>query len=191
MVIRRDPRTEFLSGATAPARKKARRESVATERYVATEILNDDMELDNSINNIESANRMPAYPTKNYSVRQRQNLSRFEEIPSIVRNYSQFLDYHHQRGGAQREPQAANTRPPVRDEYLESVPRMFEIVPQAAVSNVARLPQRNHIDQMPQEAIFNETSMRDLAVSMGSASVRRQSDEFGPNAGRHLLYQMP
>lgn len=220
--IREDPRTEFMCGVTAPARKKVRRGSVATERYVAAEISNDNdrMELDESLTNsenmIDSGNQIPEFPTQDYSARQRQNLSRFEEIPSISRDYTRFHNYHHQRerGNVQHVSQAANMRAPFHDEYLEGVPRIFEIAPQAAGLNAVQAPnffdpiaERSLFDQVPQAARFDDASMRDLAVfepiagrspfqrmrqatPFGNTSVRPSID-FDPIAERNLFDQMP
>lgn len=189
IIIRKEHRTEFMCGVTAPtapARRHFRRGSVATERYVAAEIVSNDnvsMEIEEDLairgNIIEYGNQIPEFPTQEYSARQLQNLSRFHEIPRISRSYTQFFNYHDHSG---RVPQAANSRAPFNDEYLQNLARMFEIAPLPAHANAARA--QNFFDpiarrnQMPQAARFNEASIRDLAV-------------FEPIVGRSPFQRMP
>lgn len=197
--IRKEHRTEFLCGATAPARIRTHRSSVATDRYVAAEIADnnypfDGMEIDDSItereNVSEFANQVPEFSTQGYSALQLQNLALFAGIPSVARSPAQFLDFHRHRDSrrVQHVSQAANTRSPFIDEYLENVPRMFEIAPQAAHVEfplmTADLVNENTFNVRQNE----NTSMRAPAISYAFAMRAPAVSET--IAGRNLFEQM-
>lgn len=93
-----------MSGALAPARIRARRCTVATERYVeaetvdnlplATNTEDNNMDIEESLPvNNQNENRIIS---SNSDRNAAGNLAIFNEIPSLVQNPSGFHDYHRQ-----------------------------------------------------------------------------------------------
>lgn len=198
--IKKNHKVDFVCGASAPPRIRIRRGSVATERYVAAENIDndfppnesDDIEID------ESINRNTQMSIENYSANQLQNFAAFGEIPNALHNPSRFLQFLRSRREnlqvqtnnptelqeslvSNTVPQAGNLRAAInRDACSRGVSRMFEIAPQSPRAQVHLVGNRSSFsDLMPQavnsRAALNSDYSRNVSRMSESSPQRPQA----------------
>lgn len=191
--IKKNHKVDFVCGASAPPRIRIRRGSVATERYVAAENIDndfppnesDDIEIDQSVN------RNPQMSIGNYSATQLQNFAAFGEIPNALHNPSRFLQFLRSRRESRQVqtnnptdlqaplisttvPQAGSLRAAInRDACSRGVSRMFEIAPQNPRAQIHLVGNRSSSDLMPQAVNSRASLNYDDYSRMSEASPQR------------------
>lgn len=149
VTIRKDHRCEFAAAVMLPARIRARRSTVATERYVVSETADnlpltavqesnemdiEEMPINNLAVNRNDVINFSSVPNRNAA----DNLAIFNAIPSLSQNPIEFFNYQRRMAAGRQSNRIVH--PPSRAaQIIDSSPHVSRAIDQ--------LPQAARIDQ--------------------------------------------